>query len=597
MFDTAAFFNTSPLRANCLEWLPIEPGQSVLTHDSVSEAVLTMLKNKGARVEALSDSQLERMGRNPARGNMDYIILMGVKTDVSMLSNFYKKLKNTGRLILGMHNRFGASYLAGQPAHQDDYFGALESPVCEKSDFCSLKKLRQMLHDAGIPSFSEYYPYPDMVFTTNIYSDRYWPKSGDFHLSTRNFIYDKLELFSPNRLWEQALYEGIYPETANDFLIVTGRRLPQVMIRYSNDREKAYRIKTEIMDTELGFFVRKSACAPEAVAHLHQMAENRKRLCTQYDEEAFHFIECETFEEGISFPFVKGTPLSELFIKKLQSQNREELFGLFDEFLGRLCQGRAAGFTNYDFIFSNILIDGDVWNVIDYEWAKERDTAPDELAFRAAYCFSLEYQEFPLEEIGERLGFSEKKQAYLIEQETVFQREITGEEKALDSLLSQYGGDTVNRETVLRALILNPGDSGVQIYEDYGEGFSEEQSYGLPQCFTEYGQMTVSTVIPEGIRRLRIDPLTEPCIVQIKRVYIEEQEIYAEKGIQINGIKGKAAKNSYPEYIFATDDPNIVLDWGKLSEGREALLTLEMEVHSISLHLANTLAKSVKRII
>ena len=41
------------------------------------------------------------------------------------------------------------------------------------------------------------------------------------------------------------------------------------------------------------------------------------------------------------------------------------------------------------FIFPNILVDGDKWHIIDYEWTFEKHIDAKEIAFRAFYNYTL----------------------------------------------------------------------------------------------------------------------------------------------------------------------------------------------------------------
>ena len=127
------------------------------------------------------------------------------------------------------------------------------------------------------------------------------------------------------------------------------------------------------------------------------------------------------FEDGID-----GFTLAEKMQEALQNGDEDMVFTLFHTFLNKLRTGRKNGFANYDFIFSNILMDGDKWQVIDYEWTMNRDVPAEELAFRAAYCFSLEHSAFPFADICQILDFDKKDVQVLIEKETAYQRRITG---------------------------------------------------------------------------------------------------------------------------------------------------------------------------
>lgn len=599
MFDRANFADTCPQRANFIEWLPFEAGQSVVIHSSVPSAVIDFLRTKEVQLQVLSDAQVEKLAMNPGKGSLDYILVLGMEVDAKFLAGLYRKLKPEGRLVVLLHNKYGMSYLAGKPAFRNAYYASMTEAAGKRSTFCSFKGIERLFKEAGIRDYTRYYLDPEGDFTTNIYSDRYLPKVGDCNLKARNFTYDRLAMFDETQALNQTLQEEMFPVFANDYLLVTGATLPQVMVRYSNDRAVAYQIKTEICNTEAGLEVRKTALHPQGEEHVKRMEQTYAALSQQYDKEAFTIVPCTWTGKYTVFPFVKGVSLSELMKQALQKGDEEAVFTLFHTLLKKLRTGKALKFSNYDFIFSNILIDGDNWQVIDYEWTVDRVVFAEEIAFRAAYCFSLEHSEFPFDDICRILDFDKGKVQQLISRENAYQQSITGSQAALDSLCENYGGDVYTREMLLRALEISTEDNRVQIYEDSGKGFLEEKSYFVEHALTRHDEMELTLKVPVGMKALRVDPCEEPCLIQIKKLWWNGQEQYLDKQIVTNGLKGKGGKNSYAEYIFATRDPNFTIPLEKLPEGNASFneLKLQLEVHKISLQLANTLTKSIKRII
>ncbi len=630
MFDRAGFADTCPQRANFIEWLPFKEGESVVIHSSAPTAVINMLRDKKVQLQVLSEAHIEKLAMNPGKGSLDWILVLGMEVDARFLAGLYRKLKPEGRLVVLLHNKFGMSYLAGKPAYGEQYYAAVEgrgyeakasdgqrmpssmkagaadgkSLAAGRSAFYSYKGVKKLFELAGIGRFGRYYPDPDGDFTVNIYSDRYLPKAGDCNVKPRNFVYDRLAMFEETRGLNQAVQEGMYTTFANDFLLVTGDTLPQVMVRYSNDRAAEYQIKTEICQTDAlqsvpGLKVCKTPLQSHGVEHVKRMADHYQALCEQYDAEAFTIVPCTWTGESASFPFVKGVALSELMQEALQKGDEDTVFTLFHTYLKKLRMGKATGFSNYDFIFSNILIEGDSWQVIDYEWTVDKAVPAEELAFRAAYCFSLEHSDFPFEDICKILDFDKAKVQHLISQEAAYQQSITGSQASLDSLCAEHGGDVYTREALVRSLELSTEDNRVQIYEDSGKGFHEAQSYYVEHALTRHDEMEFTLKISAGMKAVRIDPCEEPCLVQIKKLWWNGEEQFLDKQVLVNGTKGKSAKNSYAEYIFATRDPNFTIPLEKLPENGTSLneLKLQLEIHKISLQLANTLTKSMKRII
>lgn len=599
MFDRADYADKCMQRANVLEWLPFLPGQTIVVANSVPGAVLQMLKDKGLQLQLMSETHIEKLAKNPGKGNLDYVLLMGMEVDAQMVAGLSRKLNAKGRLIMLVHNRYGMSYLAGVPSGEETYFGSVLGKNARKTAFYSKNGIDKLLKAAEIAEYQIFYPDPDGAFTTNIYSDAYLPKAGECYGRPRNFTYDRLSLFSDKEAFDEAVTEGMYPVFANDFLVVTGEPLPQILVRYSNDRSESYQLKTEIYEEAGTRLVRKVALKQEGAEHLSAMEQAYTLLTKQYDEEAFSFVPCVREEQAICFPFVKGRALSELMEEALQAGDMETVFSWFHSFLRRLENGRRMEFSNYDFIFSNIIIDGDKWQVIDYEWTLPQFVPATELAFRAAYCFSLEHPDFPFADICKVLNLSEENVKRLMSRETAYQQKITGSMPSTDSLCAAHGGTVVDLHTMLRAVELSPGDSAAQIYIDSGKGFSEEKSYFVKHAMKNHCEMELLLEIPAGVKNLRVDPCEEPCLVLIKKIWWNQEEQQLDKQIVINGTKGKGGKLGYGEYVFATNDPNITIPVEKLSQSDASSnqCRILLEVHKISLQMANSLTKSIKRII
>lgn len=626
MFDRAAFADTCSQRANIIEWLPFEKGQSVVIHSTVPSAVLDMLRRKEVQLQVMSEAHIGKLAMNPGKGSLDYIILLGMDVNAEMLHGLYRKLKPEGHLVVLLHNKYGMSYLAGKPCCGQHYYTSLDGVVQQKDEgemtqtsftnasvqnavsynvagqlrdkrtaFFSLKGLEKLAEKAGITECTRYYADPEGAFAVNIYSDAYLPKAGDCNLKARNLTYDRLEMFDEAEALNGAVQEEMYPVFANDYLLVTGPKLPQAMIRYSNDRAIEYQIRTEVCRTQ----VRKIPLYSEGESHVMRMEQTYAALCEQYDEEAFVVVPCTWNGQYTVFPFVKGVSLSQLMREALQKGDENRVFTLFHTFLNKLRSAKNSNFANYDFIFSNILIEDERWQVIDYEWTEERKVSAEELAFRAAYCFSLEHKAFPFEDICRILDFDKSTEQRLISRETAYQQRITGSQPSVEALCAAEGGDVYTGAQVLRALELCTQDNRVQIYEDSGRGFSEEHSYFIEHALTHYNEMELVLKVSAGMKAVRIDPCEEPCLLQIKRIWWNEGEVFLDKTITVNGLKGKHGKSTYAEYIFATRDPYFVVPLDKLAESdlSQNELKLQIEIHKVSLQLANTLVKSMKRII
>ena len=67
-----------------------------------------------------------------------------------------------------------------------------------------------------------YYPYPERWFPMSMYSDHWLPGAGELNQNLRNFEGERLVLFDEEKVYDQIIADGRFPEFSNTFLIVAG---------------------------------------------------------------------------------------------------------------------------------------------------------------------------------------------------------------------------------------------------------------------------------------------------------------------------------------------------------------------------------------
>ena len=102
------------------------------------------------------------------------------------------------------------------------------------------------------------------------------------------------------------------------------------------------------------------------------------------------------------------------------------------------------------------------------------------LAFRAVYCYVLEDERrnaLELDHILDRLGITENEARQYREQEMEFQKYVTGQKLSMGEIRNLLGGEIYKPTEWIGRFRQTEGELRVQIYEDKGQGFSEENSY------------------------------------------------------------------------------------------------------------------------
>ena len=329
----------------------------------------------------------------------------------------------------------------------------------------------------------------------------------------------------------------------------------------------------------------------EAEAHVRHMPEAYEKLKERYAGSSLDVNVCHLGEEnGIpyaEFEFVPGRPLSELMDECLDRQDVEGFHNLFAEYLERVGYGEDVPVADFDLIFANILVDGDHWTLIDYEWTFDRPIETRALAFRAVYCYVLEDERrnaLELDRILDRLGITENEARQYREQEREFQKYVTGQKLSMGEIRNLLGGEIYKPTEWIGRFRQTEGELRVQIYEDKGQGFSEENSYFPENVYAEEKQAEFTVNFDGNVHYLRLDPAMCACVCKIRELTMNGQPVPLQdkKVFTTNGKILKSEEGAdHPSVIFATEDPNMTIRADVLNRQAENTLSVKMEIVQI----------------
>jgi hypothetical protein len=123
-----------------------------------------------------------------------------------------------------------------------------------------------------------------------------------------------------------------------------------------------------------------------------------------------------------------------------------------------------------------------------------------------------------------------------------------------------------------------------QLFFDYGNGFSEADSVRLHDCFTQLRNLKIEYVLPEKIKRVRIDPCSYVCCIVVNEISVNGIS-YDTSKIETNGVPYENGV-----IVFNTDDPNIIVD--AIQGGT---LLVDVEVFNIPEVLAGNLSATLEK--
>ena len=625
-------YHLSPLRENIVEWLPIGKDMKVLEIGSGCGAITGALAHKAGEVTCI-DLSGKRSRINAYRhmdadnvtihvGNFqdiepdlpcdyDYICLIGVfeyaqayieseKPYESFLHIVGKHLKAEGHIAIAIENQFGLKYWAGcREDHLGTYFSGLENyPEGGVVRTFTQDGLIGIAKRCGFEQAQMYYPYPDYKFMTCLFSEERLPKMGELSSNLRNFDRDRLLLFDEKKVYDTIIQEGQFPLFSNSYMLLLGPALDVQYVKYSNDRKQEFCIKTvQKADREekTGRIIEKHPLSKEAWQHIEHTAAVYRKLTERYMGSGLAVNRCSLerlVEDGspyLRLEYIEGRRLEELLDDCLERNDVGGFQRLFGEYLERISYGEKVKISNYDLIFANLIVPEETayqnnkWNIIDYEWSFEKDIDKKEIAFRAVYCYLLENEKrnkLNLELIMEKLDVTQAEAEQYRRQEMAFQKYVTGNNLSMGQIREAIGNPVYMVEDFCREQEKADDRDRIQIYEDTGRGFQEEQSFFLDETVQEQvfvtpeGMTELGIVVAGGRSALRIDPCSDCCVVYLREIKWNGEELPLKgRRIQVNGFK--VGENTY---AFPTKDPNITVSLLGLAGGERNLLRAVMAV-------------------
>lgn len=597
--DWPTFYHLSSQRQNIIEWLPISKNAKVLEVGSGCGAITGMLAQKAGEVHCIDLSKkrtLINANRNKMYDNItmnignfkdiephlacdyDYILLIGVfeyakgymgtnNPYVDFMHMLKKHLAIEGRLVIAIENQLGLKYWAGcREDHIGTYFSGLEGYIEDQGvETLTKSGLENVLKTNEVKEYSFYYPYPDYKFMTSLYSDDYLPRTGELTTNLCNYDRERLLLFDEALVYDNLIKEGLFPIFSNSFMVVTGAPLEIKYSKYSNERNDEFSIRTDILAKDEKYWVEKIALHDNALNHLNQMREAYELLKKRYAGSPLEFNEIVKVESRkIAFKYIAGETLEQCLDEYLKVDDTKGFLLLFQKYVEFISYHNEVEISNLDFIFSNILIDGDRWVVIDYEWTKQEKVNEKEIAYRGFYCYMLQgkykrekYIELE-KEIITYLQLDSHQVRNLQEKEREFQESISSKKLVKAQIQQLIANPVVTIENMGISAKLSKME--VQVYEDFGTGFKEESSYFLAPCIV--GKNSVVLSVDKSVKNIRIDPSMTQCVVEIINIrWNGEDRKDLVKKLETNGYMIGLGK-----YFFEHTDPNLILPLKKMKK-------------------------------
>ena len=335
--------------------------------------------------------------------------------------------------------------------------------------------------------------------------------------------------------------------------------------KFSNERNRAYAIRTDIFMDGDNRYVRKTPAYPEARQHLARMVKLQEILNSEYSEAGFVCNKCHMDGDDLWLEYVNAKTLEEtidllledhkieeaknlllLFLRKINKIHSTDDFVMtekFKEFFGDadLPDGlKCAPVTNIDLISSNLLMTG-VRTVLDYEWTFDFPIPGTYVLYRNLHYlkeFGVGRLDLNMEDLCNRLGIDDGLIRTFRQMEASFQQAVVRGYVPMRALYKDISPGVAEYYVETPDIF--------QVYFNFGEGYLSDNSISTQ---VSGGRIHITLDIPNGCQDVRIDPCSSPCMVSVLRLAIDGTEVPIQN-VRLPGgyIKGRRA-------YFTTDDP------------------------------------------
>ena len=314
--------------------------------------------------------------------------------------------------------------------------------------------------------------------------------------------------------------------------------------------------------------IRKVPLTEAAKEHVFGIRDAYLGLQEKYRGGDFEVNDCQIDErQGCAiFSFVNGVPLASLLDECLDKDDMGKFNALINEYIKRINYKQDYPVSDFDLIFSNIMVNGPIWTIIDYEWTYGKCIPAKEQLWRAMFCYRLEdrkREKFDPKPLFDRMGITEKDAEVLLEEENAFQKYVTGNRKSMVEIWQAIGRKVIlPRELVAVDDKVRPDDC-IQIYLDEGNGFSEEDSLFPEEQYDDKHTVSLDIRTDKECRMVRVDPAFAPCLVTILSA-TWNGEPFADNVSDVSIHPQNGHWISDDSILFYNNDPNI--EFGLTSE-------------------------------
>jgi hypothetical protein len=225
------------------------------------------------------------------------------------------------------------------------------------------------------------------------------------------------------------------------------------------------------------------------------------------------------------------------------------------------------------------------------------------LAYRALDYFAKESEyadRIDREKILEILGITKEEAENYPDTEQEFQNLVAEKHCSLEQMRVRLGNHMWVPQKSLESYPDSTNVHRVQVYQDFGQGYREEDSYFVQDAYWSEKDVTCDIKVGSDVKMLRIDPALCSCILKVRKLTFNGKEIAwsRKKDFLINGRILKPAKEEPGlTMVFSTDDPNININLEQYEKNSENVVHAEFEMIRVPDYVAKDLENGAARYI
>lgn len=251
------FYHLTPIRKNILNWYPFKKDSSVLEIGAGMGAITEALCEKCKEVVSVELSKNRATSiaeRNKDKENLeiivgnlndvdfkgkkfDYITLIGVFEYAALytntenpyddfLNNIKKLLKEDGKLLIAIENKFGMKYFVGAPEDHTNvqYDGITGYTSGAKVRTFGKQEIKEILNRNNFINTKFYYPLPDYKLPSLIFSDEYLPTEETIEKYIPYYYEGSSIEFDEIKAYKEIIKNNMFDFFANSFFIEASQK-------------------------------------------------------------------------------------------------------------------------------------------------------------------------------------------------------------------------------------------------------------------------------------------------------------------------------------------------------------------------------------